>query len=180
MTFKSLHLSSALEKKIITLFLHLSIYTLHCFTCKSTTFSSTSSCSILLVLELELASPMAPSKSTATIGDIFLIFNLLFFAFGSSVATPLPSPPSVNGGQCPLDNSLSLRVCANLLNGLVVVNQQCCSRFDGLAGFEAAVCLCDAIKANVFGVINVNATVAIGRTLSSCRMPAPQGFQCLN
>ncbi|XP_039141527.1 lipid transfer protein EARLI 1-like [Dioscorea cayenensis subsp. rotundata] len=208
---------------------------------------------------------MASSKSSATICDLFLIFNLLFFTFGTSSLTSIPvlhpptpaatpprsvqpgsgghapaptpaspapgngghgvpipnpitppaspapgngghgvptpqpitppasppsgnghggpsppaSPPSGNGGQCPVKLA-SLKVCAGVLNGLVSVNGPCCPLINGLASLDAEVCLCAAIKANVLGYIQIDATVAVKLIVGSCGKPTSPGFKCPN
>ncbi|KAM0934335.1 putative bifunctional inhibitor/plant lipid transfer protein/seed storage helical [Dioscorea sansibarensis] len=144
---------------------------------------------------------MASSKSSATI-SLFLIFNLLCFAFGSSCGncptpnppkpkpTPSPCPPSGgnggnggSGGKCPVD-TVKLAVCANVLGGLLNLNigkvpkEPCCSLLNGLVDLEAALCLCTVIKANVLGIINLNVPVDLSLLLNYCGKKTPKGFQC--
>ncbi|KAB8113602.1 hypothetical protein EE612_052668, partial [Oryza sativa] len=70
-----------------------------------------------------------------------------------------------------------LRVCANVLNGLVGVKigagpNECCSLLQGIADLDAAVCLCTAVKANVLG-INLNVPVELKLILNKCGKTCP-------
>ncbi|CAM0871198.1 unnamed protein product [Alopecurus aequalis] len=105
---------------------------------------------------------------------------LLFLALSAMIAivhcaTPAPAPaPSSTGGTCPID-PLKLRVCVNVLN-VVRLNQQCCPLLAGLADLDAAVCLCNAIKANVLGIVNVD--LPLDLVLLVCAKTMPPGFTC--
>ncbi|MBA0709753.1 hypothetical protein Golax_024774, partial [Gossypium laxum] len=129
------------------------------------------------------------SKRSASLA-LFFALNILFFSLVSACdscpspkprpkPTPFPSPSAK--GKCPRD-ALKLGVCANVL-GLVNVTigsppvQPCFSLLQGLADLEAAVCLCTAIKANVFG-INLNVPVSLSLLLNVCSRKVPSGFQC--
>ncbi|CAN4127563.1 unnamed protein product [Withania somnifera] len=98
---------------------------------------------------------------------LVLTLNILFFTMG----------------KCPKD-TLTLKVCANLLNDLVHLvigsspaKTECCSLIQGLADLDAAVCLCTAIKANVLG-INLNVPLSLSLLLNNCGKYAPKNFQC--
>ncbi|KAL8158273.1 hypothetical protein AgCh_002828 [Apium graveolens] len=99
-------------------------------------------------------------------------------------AFPLPrvSPPSTfpksrKSGTCPRD-AIRFGACAKVLGGLIggqvgsPPKKPCCRLFGGLVEAEAAVCLCTAIKANVFG-FNLNVPVSIGLVLNACDMITP-------
>nr|ABB47281.1 Cortical cell delineating protein precursor, putative [Oryza sativa Japonica Group] len=93
----------------------------------------------------------------------FIALSLLLLAVIANGCTPncpgeqvVPTPThhGKNGGhgRCPMD-ALKLRVCANVLKGLVDVEighgpDDCCSLLSGIADIDAAVCLCTAVKAN--------------------------------
>ncbi|KAG7553496.1 Bifunctional inhibitor/plant lipid transfer protein/seed storage helical domain superfamily [Arabidopsis thaliana x Arabidopsis arenosa] len=92
---------------------------------------------------------------------ILLLLNITFF-FGHVTpgATAKPCPPSPTKQattKCPRD-TLKFGVCGSWL-GLVreVIgtppSQECCSLIKGLADFEAAVCLCTALKTSILGVL---------------------------
>ncbi|KAF2913128.1 cortical cell-delineating protein [Oryza sativa Japonica Group] len=129
----------------------------------------------------------------------FLALSLLLFAVIVQGCTPncsgeqvVPTPPiavptpSHHGGhgehgRCPI-NTLKLRVCANVLNGLVDAKighgtNDCCSLLSGIADLDAAVCLCTAVKANVLG-IRVNLPVDLSIMLNKCGKTCPSDFTC--
>ncbi|GMP95865.1 hypothetical protein CsSME_00044746 [Camellia sinensis var. sinensis] len=131
------------------------------------------------------------SKSNNASLALFILLNLLFFAFPSAHGAPPPPPPptptptltpSPSTGNCPID-ALKLGVCANLLGGLVNVTigappvTPCCSLIQGLADLEAAACLCIAIKADIL-VLNLNIPLALSSVLKNCGKTSPTGFQC--
>uniref|UniRef100_A0A0E0LTS7 Bifunctional inhibitor/plant lipid transfer protein/seed storage helical domain-containing protein n=1 Tax=Oryza punctata TaxID=4537 RepID=A0A0E0LTS7_ORYPU len=109
---------------------------------------------------------------------------------GLVIPTPpvvVPKPSHHHGGhggghgRCPID-ALKLRVCANVLNGLVGVKigagpDDCCPLLSGLADLDAAVCLCTAIKANVLG-LNLNIPVDLSLILNNCGKICPSDFTC--
>ncbi|XP_055819479.1 14 kDa proline-rich protein DC2.15-like [Solanum dulcamara] len=129
---------------------------------------------------------------------LLLTLNILFFTMVSSTNVPCPPPPHPkphptptpstpstpsSNGKCPND-TLKLKVCANLLDDLVhlVVGSspaktKCCSLIEGLADLDAAVCLCTALKANVLG-INLNIPLSLSLLLNNCGKYAPKNFQC--
>ncbi|XP_021768454.1 putative lipid-binding protein AIR1B [Chenopodium quinoa] len=113
------------------------------------------------------------SKSTNMTIIFFLSLNLLLFSLVSAT-----NPHST----CPID-TLKLKVCANVLNGLLGViigtppKQPCCSLIQGLADLDAAVCLCTALRANVLG-INLNVPLSLSLLLNACGCNYPSGFTC--
>ncbi|KAI7994869.1 hypothetical protein LOK49_LG11G02376 [Camellia lanceoleosa] len=138
------------------------------------------------------------SKSNNASLALFFLLNLLFFAFASAQCAPPPPPPptpspppprppppptpSPSTGTCPID-VLKLRVCVNLLPGLINVIigkppvNPCCSLIGGLVNLEAAVCLCTVLKANVGG-LPVSIPVALSLLLNNCGKTTPPGFRC--
>ncbi|BAF27167.2 cortical cell-delineating protein [Oryza sativa Japonica Group] len=104
---------------------------------------------------------------------------------GPVIPTPpvvVPTPPSYHRhGRCPID-ALKLRVCTNVLNGLVGVKigagpDDCCPLLSGLADLDAAVCLCTAVKANVLGM-KLNLAVDLSLILNKCGKICPSDFTC--
>ncbi|GJM91409.1 hypothetical protein PR202_gb07394 [Eleusine coracana subsp. coracana] len=93
---------------------------------------------------------------------------------------PTPSIPTGGYGKCPID-ALKLKVCANVLGGLINVGlpekEQCCPLLQGLVDLDAAVCLCTAIKANVLG-IKLNVPVSLNLVLNKCGKYCPKDFTC--
>ncbi|KAF7050764.1 hypothetical protein CFC21_059086 [Triticum aestivum] len=87
-----------------------------------------------------------------------------------------------HGGQCSID-ALKLRVCANVLGGLlglkvgVPAHDECCPLLQGLVDLDAAVCLCTAVRANVLG-IHLNVPVDISLLLNHCGKTCPSEFTC--
>ncbi|KDP30246.1 hypothetical protein JCGZ_17028 [Jatropha curcas] len=93
---------------------------------------------------------------------------------------PCPSPPAKQE-TCPID-TLKLGACVDLLGGLVhiglgdpVVNQ-CCPVIEGLAGLEAAVCLCTTLKLKLLN-LNVYVPIAL-QLLVTCGKTPPPGYTC--
>ena len=124
---------------------------------------------------------------------LLISINLLFFTLVSS--NYVPSPPTPKSPKpphkttpapkkpafCPKD-TLKLGVCVNVLNivhGIVGTPPKtpCCSLLAGLADFEAAVCLCTAIKANVLGV-KLDIPVSLSLLLNYCGKKVPAGYKC--
>nr|XP_025876795.1 cortical cell-delineating protein-like [Oryza sativa Japonica Group] len=134
----------------------------------------------------------------STVVAPFLALSLLLFAVVAHGCTPncpgeqaVPATPvavpvqSHHGqhdehGRCPI-NALKLRVCINVLNGLVDMKikgpDDCCSLLSGIADLDAAICLCTAVKANVLG-IRVNLPVDLGLILNKCGKTYPTDFTC--
>uniref|UniRef100_J3N4Q4 Bifunctional inhibitor/plant lipid transfer protein/seed storage helical domain-containing protein n=1 Tax=Oryza brachyantha TaxID=4533 RepID=J3N4Q4_ORYBR len=116
-----------------------------------------------------MESPHKMMNSTRiTLGAAILVaLSLLLLAATPSEACgcnacPCKGSPAVSGGggKCPVD-ALKLGVCANVLGGLLNLDQllgsssgsgeRCCGLLGGLADLDAAVCLCTALRANVLG-----------------------------
>ncbi|XP_028785406.1 14 kDa proline-rich protein DC2.15-like [Neltuma alba] len=132
------------------------------------------------------------SKPLAT--SLLLTLNLVFLTMVRSCApctppTPTPTPPTPPTPTptlptpiptCPID-ALKFGVCTNLLNLFNVTvgsppTIPCCSLITGMVDFEAATCLCTALKANVLG-INLNIPISLSVILNNCGMNN-SGFQC--
>uniref|UniRef100_I1QTN3 Bifunctional inhibitor/plant lipid transfer protein/seed storage helical domain-containing protein n=1 Tax=Oryza glaberrima TaxID=4538 RepID=I1QTN3_ORYGL len=131
----------------------------------------------------------------STVVAPFLALSLLLFAVVAHGCTPncpgeqaVPATPvavpvqSHHGqhdehGRCPI-NALKLRVCINVLNGLIGHGpDDCCSLLSGIADLDAAICLCTTVKANVLG-IRVNLPVDLGLILNKCGKTYPTDFTC--
>ncbi|XP_066347680.1 pEARLI1-like lipid transfer protein 2 [Miscanthus floridulus] len=104
------------------------------------------------------------------------------------LSTP-PPPPAGNDTSCPID-ALKLRMCANLMNGLVRImlglgpfiprpeDKQCCPLLWGLTRLDAATCVCTAIRARVIpGIVNLYVPLSLGLLLSGKDVP-PIGLSC--
>uniref|UniRef100_A0A0D9XM84 Bifunctional inhibitor/plant lipid transfer protein/seed storage helical domain-containing protein n=1 Tax=Leersia perrieri TaxID=77586 RepID=A0A0D9XM84_9ORYZ len=114
-------------------------------------------------------------------------------ACGCNGGCPCKNPPASGvgggGGKCPID-ALKLGVCADVLGGLLNLNQllgssaassggeKCCGLIGGLADVDAAVCLCTAIKANVLGLVGVELPVQLSVLVNRCGKKLPSGFHC--
>ncbi|KAI3706935.1 hypothetical protein L6452_25031 [Arctium lappa] len=105
-----------------------------------------------------------------------LTLNLLFFTLVSSQTSPVEASCATN--------ALKFGVCAGFLNNLLAgitvgtpPSVPCCNLLLGLVEFEAAACLCTAIKANVLG-INLDTPVSLNLVLNNCGKGVPSGFQC--
>uniref|UniRef100_A0ACD5TMZ0 Uncharacterized protein n=1 Tax=Avena sativa TaxID=4498 RepID=A0ACD5TMZ0_AVESA len=147
---------------------------------------------------------MAATRKTGSIvlalSALALTVSLLLFAASTEAACPskrTPSPPTATsgsgGGKCPVD-ALKLGVCAdvlglggelaNLLAGSLSTasktKKPCCELIAGLDGLDAAVCLCTAIKANVFGVVDLALPLQLGLLIDHCGKKLPADFQCPN
>ncbi|MED6155925.1 hypothetical protein PIB30_009987 [Stylosanthes scabra] len=130
--------------------------------------------------------PMAlnTTKLFATILVLSLLSAPLMSNAGRTCKpTPTPSSPALpkDNKKCPQD-ALRLEVCADVL-GLVNViigtpaSSKCCALLQGLVDFEAAICLCTSIKANVLG-INLDVPITLSWILSACQKSIPSDFQC--
>ncbi|XP_042474758.1 14 kDa proline-rich protein DC2.15-like [Zingiber officinale] len=126
-------------------------------------------------------------SAPASAAGLFLALNLLlFFTLAGSCGTcpPKTSPKPSLGGKCPID-ALKMAACSSVLNGLITFGigafpQQpcdCCTLIDGLLDLEAAVCLCTAFRANIFGV-NLNVPINFTLLLNYCGKKVPYEFQC--
>ncbi|KVH97100.1 putative lipid-binding protein At4g00165 [Cynara cardunculus var. scolymus] len=124
---------------------------------------------------------MNSSKITSV---LFILLNVIAFTCVSSNKVPCPPKTMTPSGsaKCPKD-TLKFGVCGDWL-GLVheVIGAQpdseCCTLIKGLADLEAALCLCTAIKANVFGLLKVKVPIALSLVLNSCGKKVPKGFKC--
>ncbi|KAH7659467.1 Bifunctional inhibitor/lipid-transfer protein/seed storage 2S albumin protein [Dioscorea alata] len=109
------------------------------------------------------------SKSNA-LAALFLIFNLMFFV-SASANTPY--------GTCPYD-SLKLKVCVDVLNGLAKVvlgqsqMQPCCDLLPGVLDANVAACLCTAIDSTLLGTIPVKLSLLVNQ----CGWSLPNNFHC--
>ncbi|KAL4314553.1 hypothetical protein HN51_068812 [Arachis hypogaea] len=95
--------------------------------------------------------------------------------------TPSPTPKPKKGG-CPRD-TLKLGVCSSVLDNRAnfssgVPNTPCCNFFFGLYNFDAALCLCTALKGNILG-IHINIPFAYSFLFNFCHIQQPQDFKCL-
>ncbi|KAF8715450.1 hypothetical protein HU200_027101 [Digitaria exilis] len=126
---------------------------------------------------------MAPSSKVLAV--LLVALATLTLAAAQTPPPPPPppaTPPSSGNGTC---EPLRLRVCSSLLSGLLggilggnaTSDAQCCSLL-GIAGVDAGVCLCTALRANVLGTLNLNVPLALRLVLSLCGTPAPAGFTC--
>ncbi|CAH2069086.1 unnamed protein product [Thlaspi arvense] len=119
---------------------------------------------------------MANSKALRSLLALLLLINTT-----SSLCHAVkqcPPPPM----KCPRD-TVKFGVCGSWL-GLVreVIgtppSQECCSLIKGLADFQAALCLCTALKTSLLGVAPVDIPVALTLLLNSCGKTLPEGFVC--
>ncbi|MBA0775887.1 hypothetical protein Gotri_010985, partial [Gossypium trilobum] len=58
----------------------------------------------------------------------------------------------------------------NLVNVEIgsVPTEPCCSLIRGLADLEAALCICNGIRANVLGIIDINLPISLTILLNNC------------
>ncbi|KAJ0243257.1 Hydrophobic seed protein domain-containing protein [Hirschfeldia incana] len=123
---------------------------------------------------------MAISKAFPLLLVLLLVLNVTF-SFCHAVKQ-CPPPTKQSSMKCPRD-TIKFGVCGSWL-GLVheVIgtppSQECCSLVKGLADFEAALCLCTALKTSLLGVVPVKLPVALTLLLNSCGKTLPQGFVC--
>ncbi|KAJ8768883.1 hypothetical protein K2173_023878 [Erythroxylum novogranatense] len=122
------------------------------------------------------------SKSLAST-TLFLSLSLLFFTLVSSknIQSPSAALKHHHHGKCPRD-TLKFSVCSGIAHGLVhrdgvTRNNPCCNILGPLGNFEAALCLCTAIKANVMGHI-IDIPIALEMVISFCGKKVPDGFKC--
>ncbi|WCJ25953.1 Bifunctional inhibitor/lipid-transfer protein/seed storage 2S albumin superfamily protein [Euphorbia peplus] len=95
---------------------------------------------------------MASSRTQASIA-MLLCMNLVFFSM-------------VSAQTCKIDYKT-----LNPLNLLY------CKVLEPLVDLDAAICLCTAIKANLFGIV-LDADVALTTLLGACGRKAPTGYKC--
>ncbi|PKU67483.1 36.4 kDa proline-rich protein [Dendrobium catenatum] len=93
---------------------------------------------------------------------------------------PKPSPPPQS--TCPID-VLKLDACVDVLSGLIHIGigpsagEACCPVVKGLAGLDAALCLCTAIKLNLLS-ISLLIPLALEVLVDNCGKYVPADFQC--
>ncbi|KAM0045628.1 putative hydrophobic seed protein [Helianthus debilis subsp. tardiflorus] len=111
-------------------------------------------------------------KTTA----FLLTLNILFFAL-------LSSDPVSAQATCPR-NGFQFGACAGVLNNFLgnvqlgtPPSEPCCSIFFGLANFEAAVCLCNSVKASFLNVDFQTLLPSMNFVLNNCGKPVPSGFE---
>ncbi|XP_074271001.1 putative lipid-binding protein At4g00165 [Silene latifolia] len=80
------------------------------------------------------------------------------------------APPSTKKANCETDIQ-SFGVC-------VMPSPQCCTLVNSMTEVQAAQCLCNALKASVFGLVKVKVNVPLIYLLSGCGQSLPQGFKC--
>ncbi|CAA0842687.1 Vesicle-associated protein 1-3 [Striga hermonthica] len=132
-----------------------------------------------LLRELELIKNQTRKRQGNALSFVVLIFGLLL---GILVGYVITGNPTNTSGKCPVD-TLKLGICGDWV-GLVheVVgtkpSSECCELLKGLADFEAALCLCTEIKANVLGIAKVKVPIALSLAVNSCGKKVPRDFVC--
>ncbi|XP_022922374.1 14 kDa proline-rich protein DC2.15-like [Cucurbita moschata] len=107
-------------------------------------------------------------------------------ADGEPVLPPLTPPPSPGAGEKCGEDGIKISMCAMLLDWdllKVIVGggapvTPCCSLMEGLADYEAAACLCAAIKASVLGDGFVDIPISFTLLLINCGGKKAHGFKC--
>ncbi|KAJ0239528.1 Bifunctional inhibitor/lipid-transfer protein/seed storage 2S albumin superfamily protein [Hirschfeldia incana] len=107
---------------------------------------------------------------------LFLTINLVFFGF---TMAQTPGPQAL---ICPRSSN-QVQSCVNRLTSIVGLNvlplTQCCSLVSGLAPPVAAICICNALKLSVLGLVDITVNLGLVRqVLESCGVPPPAGFIC--
>ncbi|XP_022969938.1 14 kDa proline-rich protein DC2.15-like [Cucurbita maxima] len=105
---------------------------------------------------------------------------------GESVLPPLTPPVSPGADEKCGEDGIKISMCAMLLDWdlLKVIAgggapvTPCCSLMEGLADYEAAACLCAAIKASVLGDGFVHIPISFTLLLINCGGKKAQGFEC--
>ncbi|XP_037461851.1 pEARLI1-like lipid transfer protein 3 [Triticum dicoccoides] len=99
--------------------------------------------------------------------------------------TPTPTPaPATPTGKCPVD-TLKLLACVDVLNGLLhaviggSASDSCCPLLSGVAGLDAALCLCSTIKVKALNTSLV-LPIAIEVLVNQCGKRVPDDFHCPN
>ncbi|XP_057503151.1 putative lipid-binding protein At4g00165 [Actinidia eriantha] len=121
---------------------------------------------------------------------LLILLNIIFFASDSShevPSCPPKKPPSAPLGpkmqaKCPKDN-LKFGVYGEWLGPVTEVigakpSSQCCALIKGLADLEAALCLCTAIKATVWGALKVEVPIALSLVINGFGKKVQEGFVC--
>ncbi|KAJ4822316.1 hypothetical protein Tsubulata_043877 [Turnera subulata] len=124
---------------------------------------------------------LKPTQTTPELSQSLLVKRKVIYKTITKTITKASPPPPPPVG-CPRD-TLKVRLCANVLGGLVNVvlgpQNPCCSLVQGLLDLDAAVCLCTVIKVDVLGIINLQVPVDLSVLLNSCGKELPQGFKCV-
>ncbi|ESQ37667.1 hypothetical protein EUTSA_v10029074mg [Eutrema salsugineum] len=124
---------------------------------------------------------MAISKAWRLV-VVLLLLNITLGSLCQAAKECPPAPTKQASMKCPRD-TVKFGVCGSWLGLVYEVigtppSQECCSLVKGLADFEAAVCLCTALKTSLVGVAPVKIPVALTLLLNSCGKTLPQGFVC--
>ncbi|CAI9095880.1 OLC1v1031910C1 [Oldenlandia corymbosa var. corymbosa] len=107
------------------------------------------------------------SKSIKLLAFLLLL-NLICFTLVSACAP-------TRGASCP-ENVQQLKACAGLLGSS---SGECCSLIGGLADLEATACLCTAVRANVFNLVELDIPVRLGLILNGCGKTFADGYKCV-
>ncbi|MBA0692342.1 hypothetical protein Goari_009913, partial [Gossypium aridum] len=69
----------------------------------------------------------------------------------------------------------------NLVNVEIgsVPTEPCCGLIRGLADLEAALCICNGIRANVLGIIDINLPISLTILLHNCGREPSVDYQCI-
>ncbi|KAF0928644.1 hypothetical protein E2562_006077 [Oryza meyeriana var. granulata] len=151
-----------------------------------------------------MATPHKASTSTLAVATLVALSLLVFAATpseacGCNARCPCTKPPAAasgGGGKCPVDALKLGGMCANVLGGLLNMDQllgsrsgststsssgeQCCGLLGGLADLDVAICLCTALRANVLGLVGVELPVQLSVLVNSCGRKLPSGFKCFS
>ncbi|XP_059654254.1 14 kDa proline-rich protein DC2.15-like [Cornus florida] len=131
---------------------------------------------------------MASKSLASTV--LLLSLNIIFFCLITSIkVTGFLSPKTSEHHRarpqakktCP-ENVLKFGVCGGLMNYLMHFEvgkppMNCCKLMNGMFEFEAAVCLCMAMKANIMG-FNMNIPFAMTLILDFCGKKTPPDYKC--
>ncbi|XP_019173926.1 PREDICTED: 14 kDa proline-rich protein DC2.15-like [Ipomoea nil] len=122
------------------------------------------------------------NKTNYFFSTTFILSLLLLATFTTACSEPCRRSPS-SKPFCPRD-TLKFGACVDILGlGSTVgvggpTTSPCCALLQGLADLEVAACLCTALKANVFGIIDLNMSVAFSVLFSACQKTIPDGYKC--
>ncbi|WCJ25951.1 Bifunctional inhibitor/lipid-transfer protein/seed storage 2S albumin superfamily protein [Euphorbia peplus] len=97
---------------------------------------------------------MASSRTQASIAFLVCL-NLVFFSMVTAQTT------------CSIDYKL-----------LNAANSLYCFLLAPLVEADAAICVCTALKANLFGIV-VNADLQLAALLGACGKKVPTGYKCV-
>ncbi|MBA0865299.1 hypothetical protein Goshw_010957, partial [Gossypium schwendimanii] len=65
-------------------------------------------------------------------------------------------------------NQTDTALIGNEYKAMSVPPEPCCSLIRGLADLEAALCICNGIRANVLGIIDINLPISLIILLNNC------------